>query len=456
MLYPHVLFSTAAARWQDGEAPPAGEGQLESPPPTEGGDSGDTPPGSEAGDASITDAGLDNAPEGTVTDALNEAASQLMDSLGTTFEQTTLLGWGMLFAGILGGLIAGRIVRAILDEIASRLEKRDWTFRGAVFRSGARPASLSLFNAGLAFGITWIHLEGELTSFVLRIIAFLYIIAIGWFIYNLVDLVDIALRRLTAKTASKLDDMIAPLIRKALRIFVVVIFVLFVAENVFGADITAWLAGLGIAGLAVSLSAQDSIKNLFGSITILLDKPFAVGDRIIFNGTDGFIEEIGFRSTRIRTFGGHVVTIPNMKFIDSAVENVSRRPYIRRVMEVTITYDTPPEKIEQGVEILKGIMNDTEVAKPFNMEQNPPRIHFTAMNADNLAIQCVYWYMLDNAKGQDWWAYLAHGEMVNLRIFREFADAGIDFAFPTQTLYLAGDPARQLSVRLLREGAETE
>src|SRR5690606_23160639 len=136
------------------------------------------------------------------------------------------------------------------------------------------------------------------------IIAFLYIIAIGWFIYNLVDLVDIALRRLTAKTASKLDDMIAPLIRKALRIFVVVIFVLFVAENVFGADITAWLAGLGIAGLAVSLSAQDSIKNLFGSITILLDKPFPVGDRIIFNGTDGFIEEIGFRSTRIRTFGG--------------------------------------------------------------------------------------------------------------------------------------------------------
>lgn len=113
---------------------------------------------------------------------------------------------------------------------------------------------------------------------------------------------------------------------------------------------------LGIAGLAVSLAAQDSIKNLFGSVTIFIDNPFSVGDRIVFSGTDGFVEEIGFRSTRIRTLTGHLVTVPNMKFIDEAVENITARPYIRRTMNMTITYDTPPDKIEQAVQIIRDLL----------------------------------------------------------------------------------------------------
>src|SRR5690606_22104370 len=110
-----------------------------------------------------------------------------------------------------------------------------------------------------------------------RILSLLYIISGGWFLYNLVDLVDLAMRHYTARTQSTFDDQVVPLVRKTLRIFLVVVVVLFTAENVFKADITAWLAGLGIAGLAVSLAAQDSLKNLFGSLTIFLDRPFAIG-----------------------------------------------------------------------------------------------------------------------------------------------------------------------------------
>src|SRR5690606_3820215 len=148
-------------------------------------------------------------------------------------------------------------------------------------------------------------------GFTARVLALLYIIAGGWFLYNLVDLVDVALQRYTLRTKSTFDDQIVPLVRKTLRIFLVVVIVLFTAENVFDADITAWLAGLGIAGLAVSLAAQDSLKNLFGSLTIFLDRPFAVGHFVTYNGFTGTIEQIGFRSTRLRTLYGHLVTIPN-------------------------------------------------------------------------------------------------------------------------------------------------
>ncbi|NJL30619.1 MAG: mechanosensitive ion channel family protein [Phycisphaerales bacterium] len=195
-----------------------------------------------------------------------------------------------------------------------------------------------------------IHLESGLFDFTLRIVKFLYLLALGWFLYNLVDVLDLWLTDITAKTDSKLDDMLVPLVRKTLRIFLILVFSLVVAQNVFGLNITGWLAGLGIAGLAVSLAAQDSIKNLFGSITVFFDRPFSVGDFINFEGQDAVVEEIGFRSTRMRTLDGHLVSVPNMKFIDGSVRNISERESMRRVLDVTITYDTPPEKIQRAIQ----------------------------------------------------------------------------------------------------------
>ena len=122
-----------------------------------------------------------------------------------------------------------------------------------------------------------------------------------------------------------------PLITKTIRVFLLVIMALFAAENVFQANISAWLAGLGIAGLAVSLAAQDSIKNVFGSITILMDQPFAQGDFVKMASFSGTVEEVGFRSTRLRTPEGSIVTIPNSEVANASIENLARRPAIRRV-----------------------------------------------------------------------------------------------------------------------------
>ena len=131
-----------------------------------------------------------------------------------------------------------------------------------------------------------------------RVLLLLYTVSAFWYAFNLVGVLEVALKKIAAPLDTTLDDDLVPVIRKALRIFIVVVGALFVLQNVFERDIGAWLAGLGIAGLAVSLAAQDSLKNLFGSITILFDRPFAAGQRIRFHGFEGVVEEIGFRSTK--------------------------------------------------------------------------------------------------------------------------------------------------------------
>jgi MscS family membrane protein len=262
-----------------------------------------------------------------------------------------------------------------------------------------------------------------------------------------VDLVVVALRKLTA------DETIAVLVRKTLRIFILIIFALFVVQNTFGQEVTPWLAGLGLAGLAVSLAAQGPIKNIFGSVTVVLDRPFGLGDTIRYGDVTGTVENMGFRSTKLRTADGYFVTIPNMKLIDDVVENISSRPSIRRNFAITITCDTPPPKVEQAISIIGDLLREPFMAETFNTE-SPPRVYFTGFNADSLNIQVTYWYQL-STPGRDPWTYQAQCQEFNLKLLRAFADAGIELAFPTQTIFLAGDAHRQLSVHLAHNGEET-
>lgn len=409
--------------------------------------------GARAQDGESTDAAAALAPTveepETQPENLTEDQADPLAALGSVFEDTPAWAWLVLFIGILGGLVAGKFVQGLLRRLAGRLRERGESARSVVFDALAGPASLALLTFGIKLGLYGLAIPPELSAFAASVIKFLFILAIGWCVYNFVDLIDIALTRHLEKSQSKLAAQLVPLIRKAFRIFVVIVFVLFIAQNVFGVNITAWIAGLGIAGLAISLASQDSIRNLFGSITVMLDKPFALGDRIVFAGTEGFVEEIGLRSTRIRTFAGHLVTMPNMKFIDGSVENVSKRSFIRRSLNVTITYDTPPQEVNRAVQLIKDILAEEDMAAPFRIGERPPRVFFNDFNADSLNISVSYWYFLDPAKGHDWWNYQAHAETFNTRLLTAFNEAGIDFAFPTQTLYLAGDADRELSVRML-------
>jgi len=377
--------------------------------------------------------------------------------LGPTFERTSMWGWLGLLVAVFVGLVAGRVAQALCNRLAQRFGRKTWGVRSTVLHDAASPASLLLLTIGLSIGLSLIYQEpgGSVERAVRGTIQLLYILSIGWFVYNLVDTVELALRRLTAKHDGKINESVIPLVRRTLRVFVVIVLLLLIAQNVFHMQITGLLAGLGVAGLAISLAAQESVKNVFGSLTVFFDKAFAIGDFITFNTYTGIVEDIGFRSTRIRLLNGHLVTVPNMKFIDGDIENIGARPYIRRVMDVTITYDTPPEKIKEAADIVRDLLNnDPEVVEQgrFDMTNFPPRIAFDELNNDSLNIKAYYWYQLEKNPDRGFWTYLDHCELVNRKLVERFEQAGIDFAFPTQTLHLAGDDKRRLSIRMLRDG----
>jgi len=374
--------------------------------------------------------------------------------LGRLATETPGWGWVTFFCCVAGGIAGGILIGLVLRILAARFGK--WTGKEALatfLRDLAAPASMLVIVIGAAFGLSVLPLSETLKSITGMLIAFAILFAIFWAALNLVDVIEVYLKRRVKATEGKLDDQALPLIRRSLRILVFLIGALTIADNVFGANIGAALAGLGIAGIAVSLAAQDSLKNLFGSLTILFDDPFQIGERIVFQGHDGTIEKVGFRSTKLRTLTGHLVTIPNSAIVNESVENIGRRPTIRRLMNLGVTYDTPPEKLQEGVEIIRELLNSDELKEPVHptVDGNTldPVVYFTDFNADNLGILVVYWY-----GPPDYMAYLEHGHRFNLALLERFEQAGIEFAFPTETLMLAGDSKRDLTVKMLADNLE--
>ena len=230
-------------------------------------------------------------------------------------------------------------------------------------------------------------------------------------------------------------------IRNVINVLIVVIALILWLDNI-GFNISTLLTGLGVGGLAVALAAQDTMKNFIGSIMILLDKPYKVGQRIVIKGHDGVVEEIGLRSTKLRLLNGHQTSVPNEEMARLDIENIGRRPHIRRLANIGITYGTPPDKVEKAVEIVLEILDNHEGMDP----AYPPRVYFSDFNAYSLNLLVLYWY-----HPADYWGYMAHGQKVNLQIMQAFEKEGIRFAFPTQTTQLAQDSSQPLQVQLLKE-----
>ena len=361
-----------------------------------------------------------------------------MAELTRILVETSVVGnelwrWIALFFILLLSLIAGKVVRVMLDKNAARLLQRQHEFSSTVLVALSPPSVFIAFIIGLRLGLSALVLPEGITAFIREMLQVLITLCIAYVAYRFVDVVTYWLAAKARRTTSKMDVMLVPLVRTSLRITVVIMAILQVATMLSDKPLTSLIAGLGVGGLALALAAQDTVKNLFGSLVIFGDKPFELGDRVNVDGHDGTIETVGFRSTRLRTLEGHLVTIPNGELANKTIQNVSKRPFVRRIMNVTITYDTPPEKVELALEILKDILKDNEGRH----EDYPPRVFFNGFNDTSLNLFAIYWYF-----PADWWAFNALGERINMALLRRFNEAGIEFAFPTQTLFLAGDPNR--------------
>lgn len=260
---------------------------------------------------------------------------------------------------------------------------------------------------------------------------------VAWLIYRFVDLLDYALEKIVDKSGNHIDVLILGIIRRIAKVTVVILSILFIGQNILNLNITTLLAGAGVVGLAVAFAAQDTIANFFGSIMLIIDKPFGVGDFIKLDTFSGTVERVGLRSTAIRTLDGNLITIPNKNAAGVPVENVSMRPNIKKILNLGLTYDTSPEKMRRAIEILHEIFDNHEGMAP----ELPPKINFTEFKDFSLNIQVIVWYHPnDFMKSLEWMTEK------NLEILDRFNAEGLDFAFPSNTTYLAYDAKRRIGL----------
>jgi MscS family membrane protein len=274
-------------------------------------------------------------------------------------------------------------------------------------------------------GINLIGLSENVMLVLLLAVKFLASISGVWAAYRLVDLVSAYLHKKAELTSNKLDDALVPLVPRTLKTFITVVGFVFIADNL-NIDISSLLAGLGLGGLAFALAAKDMVQNLFGSVTVLMDRTFSVGDWIIVEDVEGGVERIGFRSTRIRTFYNSVVTVPNSKFITATVDNMGERRYRRFSCKLSLTYDTPPDRIEAFCEGIRELVRQ----HPY-MRKDYYQVYLNEFAASSLEVLLyVFW------ETPEWSTELRERHRFMLDILRLAQQLNVAFAFPTQTLYM--------------------
>ena len=345
--------------------------------------------------------------------------------------------FGLVLLVILAAMVTGRIVQFAFNSYSARLiKKKGEKPLALLLKALANPAYVATFAAGMFFCKLPLFFHDEkgiriaVSDTWAMIARVLGAVAAAYGLYRLVDVVEHYLNRLVGKTETKLDDMLVPIVRKALRVTIAIVAILLISENVLGANnVKSLLLSAGVGGIAVALAAKDTIANFFGSITIFTDRPFQMGELVKIGEHVGPIEEVGFRSTRMRTIKGHLVTIPNSLIASSMVENIGQRPYIRRVSNITITYDSGHAKASRAVEIIKDVL--AHVPEVTGDPDRPPRVYFSEFNDWALNIYMSYW-----VKPADYWLYYEVNERVNLEIMKRFEAEKIEFAFPSQTLYV--------------------
>ena len=253
----------------------------------------------------------------------------------------------------------------------------------------------------------------------LNITYLLFTIVITSIISKVIDtIISEVILPITENPENSFDNHLVPVLQKAIRAIVWSLGIIIGLDNI-GFDITAMIAGLGIGGLALALAAQDSVKNIFAGIMIL-DKPFKINDRIKIDVHDGTVEEVGLRSTRIRTLEGRIVTIPNCTFTDNSVINVTSQPALKVKINLGLTYDTNEEQMQKAIDILQDIVKQQDAIT------NDCR-GFNGFGDFSLNILFIYY-----VKPESHW--LDTQTLVNKEVLRRFNEEGLEFAFSTQTI----------------------
>jgi MscS family membrane protein len=338
----------------------------------------------------------------------------------------------LLFAVVLRKF-AITIVFAFLHRITKRTSNR---FDDRILTAVQSPASAVVLVLGLFLSLTVLELPPEIDRFVLLAFKAGILVVVFWGFMRAIDVVADVLTEMAKERELGIASF-SPLLKKTARFFFIIIGVILIVQNL-GYSVGSLLAGLGIGGLAVALAAQDSIANFFGSVVVATDRPMRVGDFVKIGNFTGTIEEVGLRSTRMRTREKTLVTIPNKMMANEVIENFSAISRRRIDQTLGVTYETTAVQMEAILEDLRNLLKEDE-----GIDQSEPQIvRFNQFGAYSLDILVVYF-----ARTNEFAAALEVRERMNLKMMRAVLARGLSFAFPTQTLYLEGDIARRMAAQ---------
>ncbi len=348
----------------------------------------------------------------------------MLEFLQKDFYWNTVGEWLLALVIMLASVLLGRAIYWFFSNVVKKLAARTETsLDDIVIDMVEEPLSFAIAILGIWYGLDSLHLPDVGHVWINRIYYLLIIFNVAWLINRVIDaLIEEYLVPIIEKSESDLDDQLLPILRKGIHAAVWIMAIIIGLNNA-GYDVGALIAGLGIGGLALALAAQDTVANLFGGITIFVDQPFTINDWIKINSFEGIIEEVGIRSTRIRTFEGRLVTIPNKVFAESAIENVSAEPSRRVILMLGLTYNTSPEKMKEALSILAGVHS-----KFSNQLEEKHLEHFDSFGDFSLNLRFVYYIK----KGED--VFQLNSD-IRMDILEKFNAAGLDFAFPTQTIH---------------------
>lgn len=329
--------------------------------------------------------------------------------------------------------VLGFLGRPVLQYVFSKIKNAP-TWKRATFFAYLQQLNTEAPLAWIFTCLFWITsvdslaLGGNLHKYLTLLVQIILVTQVIRLLYVSVDAVGRIFHDLASKTETTLDDQLVPMAVKTLKLVIIVMGVLIALQN-FGLNVASILAGLGLGGLAFALAAKDTAANVFGSITILLDAPFKIGDTIKIGDTEGSVEDIGFRSTRIRTLYNSLVTIPNSVVANEKIDNTGVRAK-RRVRQIlSLTYETPPAKIEEFCKAVATYLEKTE-----KVDHDSITVTFNNFNAASLDVLLNFHLAEVNDVKEE----QLRTQRVFIDILQMAEKMKVDFAYPTQTLYLKG------------------
>jgi len=335
--------------------------------------------------------------------------------------------YGAFFLILLGAGFIHWSLRRLWEALLSQRKVGDERIQATLRALGRRPLGAVIFLlalwGGLRVFVLPVEVLGLLRGVFVAVTTFLVV-------YGLSKLSDVAFAcwvDRARRTETKIDDQVIPILSRITKAFLWGLGVILVLQNL-GYNVSSLLAGLGIGGLAVALAAQDTLSNFLGALALLVDRPCQVGDRVDVEDISGTVEAIGLRSTRIRTLDGTLVAIPNRMMANAKINNIAKRPSIKNMYTIGVTYDTPYEKLQEALRILREILREHPSTDNY-------WVYFKEFGPYSLNILVIHW-----CKYTAYEQFLQATEEINLEIKRRFEEAGIEFAFPTQTIQLEGFP----------------